>query len=127
MASSGFLQVRAYSSNAVIPLKNVAITVTELDGTPIALRLTNRSGQLDTPIEIPVPDLSESLAPNPGIKPYTTVNVYARLEDYELIEVERVQLFADTVTLQDFEMIPLSEFPENRNKVEIFDTIPQSL
>ena len=99
MASSGFLQIHAYTSNAQIPLKNVAVAITEENGTPIALRSTNRSGLLDSPVEIIVPDLAESLTPNPGVKPYKTVNVFARLEDYELIEVERVQLFADTVTL----------------------------
>lgn len=127
MAANGFLQVHAYTSNAQIPLKDVAIFVTEVNADPIAFRLTNRSGQLNTPLQISVPDLAESQTPAQGNRPYKTVNLYARLEDYELIEVERVQIFADTVTLQDLEMIPLSEFPESRNKREIFVTIPQSL
>ena len=44
MPSIGYIQVRAYTSNAQYPLKDVAITVTSQDGTAIAMRLTDRSG-----------------------------------------------------------------------------------
>ena len=125
--SIGYLQVHAFTSYARIPLQNVAISVTDDSGKVLAMRLTNRSGLLDQPLEFSVPDINDSLSPEPSEQPYKTVNIDARLEDYELIEVERAQIFADTVTVQDLEMIPLSEFPEQRNKREIFDTIPQSL
>ena len=55
MPSIGYIQVRAYTSNAQYPLKDVAITVTSQDGTAIAMRLTDRSGKI-TPIPLPVPD-----------------------------------------------------------------------
>lgn len=127
MPSKGYLQVNAYTSNARIPLKDTAISVTDLNGSAIALRLTNRSGQLDSPIEITVPDLSASQTPNTGIIPYTIVNLYAKLENYEEIEANNVQVFADTVTMQDFALIPLSELPEYWNQVEIFNTNQQNL
>ena len=127
MPSKGYLQVNAYTSNARIPLKDTAISVTDLNGSAIALRLTNRSGQLDSPIEITVPDLSASQTPNTGIIPFTIVNLYAKLENYEEIEANNVQVFADTVTMQDFALIPLSELPEYWNQVEIFNTNQQNL
>lgn len=127
MPATGYLQVRAYSSYAQIPLKDVAITVTDENNDVIAMRLTNSSGLLNSPLEILVPNLSESLTPGATARPYKTVNIYARLEDYELIEVERTQVFADTVTVQNLELIPLAEFPESRNESEIFDTTPQAL
>lgn len=127
MSAIGYIQVRAYTSNAQIPLKNVAVSVTNTNGTGIALRLTNRSGQLDAPIEITVPDLSASQTPNTGIIPFSVVNLYARLEDYEAIEIENLQIFANTITLQDLKMIPLSEFPDSRNRTEIFNTPSQNL
>ena len=105
----------------------MAIAVTDLSGAAIALRLTNRSGMLDQPIEIEVPDLSASQSPNTGIIPYSTVNLYARLENYEEIEVEQVQIFANTVTVQNLELIPLSELPGAWNKAEIFNTFTQNL
>ena len=127
LASTGYIQVHAYVSNALIPLKDVAITITDASGAAIAMRLTNRNGLLDVPVEIPVPDRSASESPNTGIIPYTAVNVYARLENYEEINIEKLQVFADTVTLQNMEMIPLSEFPDSWNQSETFDTQSQNL
>ena len=127
LSATGYIQVHAYTSNAQIPLKDVAVTVTNTAGAAIAMRLTNRSGQLNDPIEITVPDFSASQKPNTGIIPFTIVTLYARLEDYEAIEIENLQIFADTTTLQDLEMIPLSEFPSSRNQLEIFNTPAQNL
>lgn len=93
----------------------------------IAFRLTNRNGQLDTPISITVPDKSESESPNPPERPYGIINLYARAEDYELIHVEDVQIFANTQTDQYLALIPLSEFPESYNREETFITTPQPL
>lgn len=127
MPATGYIQVHAYTSYAQIPLKDVAVTVTDANGSAIAMRLTNRSGQFDVPLEIETPNRSESLSPNTGTIPFTTVNIYARLDDFEAIEAENVQIFANTVTLQNLEMIPLSELPEKWDKLEIFDTPPQNL
>lgn len=127
MPDTGYIQVHAYTSYALIPLKDVAVTVTDTRGSAIAMRLTNRSGQFDVPLEIETPNRSASLSPGSGAVPFTTVNIYARLDDYEAIEAENVQVFANTVTLQNLEMIPLSELPANWDKLEIFNTPPQNL
>lgn len=125
--AQGQIQVNAYASNARIPLKDVAVTIADAGGSALAMRLTNRSGQLDEPLTIEVPDKSESLNPNPGLIPYMTVNLYARKENYEEIFVKNLQVFADTVTNQDLELIPLSEFPESWNESETFMTPSQNL
>ena len=126
MPATGYIQVHAYSSYAQLPLENVAIAVTSTDGTAIAMRLTDRSGQI-APIEIPVPELSESQSPEPGEKPFTSVNLYAHLKGYEQIESENLQVFADTTTLQNLEMIPLAELPQSWSQNVIFNTPPQNL
>ena len=127
MSSIGYLQVNAYTSFAKIPLQDAAITVTNQDDEVIAFRLTNRNGQLDIPIPIEVPNRNESQFPNPPERPYGIVNIYARAEDYELIRVENIQVFAGTQTDQNLEFIPLSEYPESFNKSETFVTTPQAL
>lgn len=127
MSATGYIQVNAYTSRARLPLQDVAVIVTDPAGSAIAMRLTNRSGQLDEPIPITVPDRSASQTPNTGIIPFTNVNIYARTEDYELIEALQVQVFAGTVTEQDLEMIPLSELPDSYNQSEVFDTPAQKL
>ena len=126
LPATGYIQVHAYASNAQIPLQDVSVTVTATDGTAIALRLTDRSGRID-PIPIPVPDRAESLTPNPGERPFTTVNITARLRDYEQIFVDNVQVFADVTTDQDLALIPLSELPASRSKSETFETSQQNL
>ena len=127
MSATGYIQVHVYTSVAQIPLKDVAVTVTDVSGAAIAMRLTNRSGQLNVPIEVTVPDFAASQSPNAGIIPFATVNLYARLENFEEIEIENLQIFANTVTVQNLEMIPLSELPDAWNKSEIFNTPAQNL
>ena len=127
MSATGYIQVNAYTSNARIPLQGAAITITRPDGSAIAMRLTNRSGTLDAPIEITVPDRAASQTPNTGIVPFTDVNLYGRLENFETIEIENLQVFPATLTVQDLAMIPLSELPESYNQLEIFNTPPQNL
>lgn len=126
MSATGYIQVHAFESYAQLPLADVAITVTASDGTAIAMRLTDRSGQI-SPIPIPVPDKALSLSPDPGERPYAVVNLYARKRGYEQVENENLQVFADTVTDQDLRMIPLSELPGKWDQTAIFDTPPQNL
>lgn len=122
----GYIQVLAYTSVAQLPLENVAITVTADDRTALAMRLTDRNGEIE-PIEIPVPAPSAGQTPDTGVRPFTTVDLYARLEGFEQVENEHLQVFPNTVTRLDLELIPLAEYPSNRDSVEIFDTPPQNL
>ena len=108
MPAIGYIQVRAYTSTAQFPLKDVAITVTASDGTAIAMALTDRNGQIKQ-IPIPVPDREASLSPNPGEKPFTSVNLFARARGYEQAEYENLQIFPGIITNQNVELIPLSE------------------
>lgn len=126
LPATGYIQVSAYTSNARIPLKDVAVSVTATDGTAIAMRLTDRSGKID-PIPIPVPDLAASQTPNTGQIPFTSVNLYARLQGYGQIENEYLQVFAGITTNQNLEMIPLSELPDSWSQKEVFFTPGQNL
>ena len=126
MPANGYIQVRAYESYAQIPLQDVAISVTASDGTVLALRLTDRSGKI-VPIEIPAPELAESQTSVSPEAPFTRVILHAKRNGYEQITVDDVQVFADTVTLQTLEMIPISELPDRWNQAEIFQTPPQNL
>ena len=126
MAATGYIQVHAFTSKAQLPLKDVTVLITDLNGKAIAIRQTDRSGKIQ-PVPISTPDFPASQTPETGIVPFTAVNIYARLENFEQIEAEGIQIFADTVTNQDLEMIPLAEFPEFWTETEIFQTPPQNL
>lgn len=125
MSATGYIQVHAYTSRARLPLENVAIAITMPDGTAIALRTTDRSGMISM-VEIPVPDRTDSQSPGYA-KPFTTVNLYAWITGFEQEEYEGVQVFADTITDQHMEMVPLSELPEAWDQTAIFTTPPQNL
>ena len=126
MSSNGYITARAYMSYAQIPLEDVAVVVTAQDGTAIAMRLTDRNGKI-LPIEVPVPDKNESQQPEPGEKPFTNVNLYARLAGFEQVDAEDLQVFADTITVQDLEMVPLSELPNQFDQSVRYRTPPQNL
>ena len=126
LSSTGYIQVHAYESSAQLPLEDVAVTITSVDGTAIAMRLTDESGRI-VPVELPVPDLAESQTPDTGETPFASVNLFARLTGYEQIEIENLQVFARTTTDQDLFLIPLSELPGTWSQTEIFDTPPQNL
>ena len=101
--------------------------MTDSAGQPIAMRLTNKSGQFAVPLSISVPDLSAGLRPDTGVIPFARVNIRARLTGYEEIEIEDVQVFPDTLTSQNLPMIPLAELPAKWNKAEIFRVPAQNL
>lgn len=126
MPEQGYIDVLAYTSKGQIPLENVAITVTSADGTALAMRLTDRNGGIK-PISIPVPDVANSLEPNPSVIPFTPVNVYARLEGFEQEENQNLQVFPNVITRLNLEMIPLSELPSSWDKTVVFNTPAQNL
>lgn len=126
MSATGLLVVRAYASDAQLPLKDVAIVITATDQTAIAMRLTDRSG-LTKAVEIPVPDLSESQEPGVDEKPYTVVNLYAHLEGYEQVIADDIQIFAETTTIQNLEMVPLPDYGIKLDEFIYYDTPPQDL
>ncbi len=126
LEDTGYITVNAYTGLAKIPLANVAVAVTAADGTVLALRLTDRSGRI-TPVEIPVPSLSAGQSPDTGVTPFTSVNLYARLEGYEQQENEGLQVFPETVTQLQLQMIPLSELPQAWDQVGVYATPPQNL
>ena len=125
MSAVGYIQAMAYASRARLPLEDVAVSVVDDEGRLLGLRTTNSSGQT-TPIRLAVPDLAQSRSPGQQ-KPFVTVNLYARAEGYEQILVQGIQVFADTVTQQELQMVPLSELPGSWKQVAVFDTPPQNL
>ena len=126
MPSTGYITVNAYTGIAQIPLSDVAIAVTADDRTALALRVTDRNGQI-IPIELPVPEISAGQSPDSNEIPFTAVNLYARLDGYEQIENQSLQVFPDTVTHLQLKMIPLAELPDAWDQISIYRTPAQNL
>lgn len=126
MPENGYIRVRAFMSNAQIPLENVAVTICSNDGTAIAMRLTGRSG-LTEPVAIPAPDRKDSEAPEKGGRPFTDLILYAWKSGFEQVKASNVQVFAGVTTIQDLEMVPLSELPDQWDQRVLLNTPPQNL
>ena len=121
ISAQGYLITHVYTSDAMIPLEDSTVTITQkqLDGIEelLAIQITDESGNTER---------SASQAPAQET-PFSTVDVTAEHPLYERIVVENVQVFPNTVTRQDLQMIPLNEMPEAWNQTEIFDVPPQNL
>ncbi len=126
MPSTGYIQIRAYESLAQLPLPEVSIAILAHDGTALALRLTDEDGKTE-PIAIPTPDAEESLTPEGSRTPFAAIDLYAEKANFVSIKVEDVQLFPGVTTLQELEMIPLSELPDAYDRQEILETRRQNL
>ena len=125
MSAVGYIQAMAYASRARLPLEDVAVSVVDDEGRLLGLRTTDSSGKT-TPIRLTVPDRAESQSPGQE-KPFVTVNLYARAEGYEQVLIRGIQVFADTVTEQELQLVPLAELPGSWNQVEVYDIPPQNL
>lgn len=126
MSEQGYITARAYMSNAQIPLENVAVTILSQDGTAIAMRLTGRSG-LTEPMAIPTPDRIDSEAPETKVRPFTGLTVHAWKSGFEQVTARNVQVFSGVTTVQNLEMVPLSELPDRWDENVLYDTPPQNL
>lgn len=126
MSAIGYIQARAYTSSAQLPLRGVTVVVTAPDGTAIAMRTTDRSGLIPV-IQIPVPDLSESLEPGADECPYAQVNMFAYLGGFCPFESKNIQVFADTTTFQNIMLVPLSQLPRGTENSLNVVTPPQNL
>lgn len=129
MPSQGYLLARVFTSDAMIPVEDATVTVTQKtpDGLTelLAVWLTDESGATRS-ISIPTPDLAASQAPSKE-RPFSLVDVTAEHPQYERIIVEDVQIFPDTVSEQNLQFIPLDEAPEVWNQTETFNVTPQNL
>ena len=132
MSQKGSIKVVTYISQMTIPIENAKVFVyTERNNQRklIGVRSTGKNGET-TLIEIETPDKKESLTPleNGSENPFASVNIFIEAEGFRSVLVHDAQVFADNVTLQNVEMVPLGEpaIREQDKTIDVFVT-PQSL
>ena len=125
----GSLLVRTYIADMLIPVRDVRVTVTENNGNGeeiLAFRLTDENGKTDI-IEIDTPDMELSLDQNNTLKPFTSVNIKVEKEGFIIFIIQNVQIFANRLSEQNIEMIPLPEKSEYDEFSNTFTVTPQNL
>ncbi len=125
----GSLLVRTYIANMLIPIRDVRVTVTENNGNGeeiLAFRVTDENGKTDI-IEIDTPDMELSLEQNNTLKPFTSVNIKVEKEGFVIFIIKDVQIFANRLSEQNIEMIPLPEKSEYDEFSNTYIVTPQNL
>ena len=125
----GSLLVRTYIADMLIPIRDVRVTVTENNGNGeeiLAFRLTDENGKTEI-IEINTPDMELSLDQNNTLKPFTSVNIKVEKEGFIIFVIKNVQIFANRLSEQGIEMIPLPEKSEYDEFSNTFTVTPQNL
>ena len=125
----GSLLVRTYISKMLIPVIGVRVTVTENNGNGeeiLAFRVTDENGKTDI-IEINAPDMELSLNSDNTEKPFTSVNIKVEKDGFVISTIEDVQIFANRLSEQNVEMIPLPEKSEYGDFNNVYIVTPQNL
>ena len=115
--ATGYIIVNVYTTRAQIPLKDALVSVTSGTGANsklLGFRTTNESGQTE-PISISTPNLELSLSPS-KTKPFAICDIKISHPSCYTLTITDVQIFANTQTIQNAELIPLEENsrPEDR-------------
>lgn len=129
LPAQGYILTHVFTSRANLPLANATVSVTEKtvggQDSIISLQLTDTSGNTQS-INIATPPAADSQSPNRP-KGFTVVDIAVDLPDYERVLVENVQVFPDTITLQDVQLLPHEALPAERGQTQVVFVTPQNL
>lgn len=117
--ATGYIVVNVYTSRAQIPIRDAQVSVTdetENDSKPklLGFRTTDENGKTSN-VPVETPSFESSLSPSEA-KPFSVCTLKISHPSYYTVTIENVQVFANTQTLQNVELIPLEENckPEDR-------------
>ena len=120
---------RVYTSRAQIPVQGATVAMTQKTSggrhTLLAVRVSDENGKT-SPVRVNTPDLDASFYPG-GEVPFAQVDLWVESPGYEMLIVQDVQVFPDTETVQDLELIPLPEQVAPTTRTEVVQITPQDL
>lgn len=104
LPSRGQLSVSVRSLGEFLPLQDATVTLraTGVEGSPLEVLTTDISGQTPT-IDLPAPSLEYSLEPTDN-QPYSEYTIQVEREGFTPFTVKGIQVFPNTLALQDAEL-----------------------
>ena len=111
MPQTGSLTVRAFTSQAQLPVPGATVIISgpSEDGrrTVLSIQTTDSSGTTP-PVQLDAPDLSLSEEPG-GAAPFSDYALVVEHPDYYLATFEQLQVFPGVETVQNVPLIPLPQ------------------
>ena len=128
MDKKGTIITQVYTSRAQLPVENATVTILksgENEKEVLAHRVTDKSGKT-SPVTFDTPALSLSQTPGNGI-PFSIVDLKITHPEFYGVLVREVQVFPDTETIQNVELIPIEETNSRFDVTETVNITPQNL
>lgn len=126
----GYVTVRTFTRDQISPVAGASVYVVSNgengEKNIDRLLITDENGKTKT-VEVDAPDIELTENPEYEGQPYTLIDIYVYRDAFYTVKVEDVQVFADRVTVQNVEMIPLPENFTEVDDVNIFVVKPQNL
>ena len=127
--ATGTVRVQVYTANGAMPVVGATVSITRIGANGpelLALRITDANGQTSSAI-VQTPDEALSEQPQDRLQPFATVDIRIDRAGYGSVIVEHVQVFANTQSVQNVELIPLPEAGVPSENVQDFIVRPQNL
>lgn len=129
LSAQGLIQVHVYTSRANTPLPDVSVSISQKypDGQKnlISMQTTDTSGNTK-PVLITTPNLSDSQTPGNGT-PFAVVDIAVDLPLFERVVIDDVQVFPNTLSIQDIQLQPRDALPSTWGDSLKFQVPPQNL
>ncbi len=126
--AEGYIIAQVYTSRAIIPIMDASVSITqekEDKRVVIGVRKTNENGKTHP---VTITTTNEELSLSPGLRtPFTTCDVQIEHPDFYTMLIKDVQIFANTTSIQNAELVPIESGSNTKNAVEAFRVLPQDL
>ena len=113
----GILRINVRSSEILIPIADAKISVYDENGDPPVLLTTDISGG-SSPLTLSAPNAELSQEPGDEL-PYSLYNILVEAEGYEPARINGIQIFADSVAIQNVSLTPTEFSTEEMEEIDI--------
>ncbi len=124
----GFLGVSTFAAGRILPISDAFVYVSQNDNGKEELLyslLTDENGNT-TVVSLEAPDIRLSESPG-NARPFSLYNVRVLKDGFYSTLIKDVQVFADRITIQNVDMVPLPENTEGIDTTNTFVVLPQNL
>lgn len=129
MPQTGSLTVRAFTSNAQLPVSGATVIISsrEEDGRRkvLSIQTTDRSG-VTAPVVLETPDKALSEGPGQAV-PFSDYSLVVEHPEYYLATFEQLQVFPGVETVQNVPLVPLPQPAGNDSNAAPVIVTPQAL